>query len=42
MVGAPASGDVMELQIKVNGEGVLENPHFFVKFHFPGEISFPS
>ncbi len=41
MVGAPACEDVMELQIKVNGEGVSENPHFFVKFHFTSEISFP-
>ena len=25
MVGAPACGDVMKLQIKVNGEGVIED-----------------
>ena len=28
MVGAPACGDVMKLQIKVNGEGVIEDAKF--------------
>jgi Fe-S cluster assembly scaffold IscU len=28
LVGAPACGDVMKLQIKVNGEGVIENAVF--------------
>ncbi len=28
MVGAPACGDVMKLQIKVNGEGVIEDAVF--------------
>lgn len=28
MVGAPACGDVMRLQIKVNGEGVIEDARF--------------
>jgi nitrogen fixation protein NifU and related proteins len=28
MVGAPACGDVMRLQIKVNGEGVIEDAVF--------------
>lgn len=28
MVGAPACGDVMKLQIKVNGEGVIEDARF--------------
>ena len=28
MVGAPACGDVMRLQIKVNGEGVIEAARF--------------
>ena len=28
MVGAPACGDVMRLQIKVNDEGVMEAPKF--------------
>ncbi len=28
MVGAPACGDVMRLQIKVNGEGVIEDALF--------------
>ena len=28
MVGAPACGDVMELQIKVNKEGVIEDAKF--------------
>jgi len=28
MVGAPACGDVMRLQIKVNGEGVIEDAKF--------------
>ena len=28
MVGAPAFGDVMRLQIKVNGEGVIEDAKF--------------
>jgi len=26
MVGAPACGDVMKLQIRVNAEGVIEEP----------------
>nr|NDG61322.1 Fe-S cluster assembly scaffold IscU [Betaproteobacteria bacterium] len=28
MVGAPACGDVMKLQIKVNDEGVIEDARF--------------
>jgi len=28
MVGAPACGDVMRLQIKVNGDGVIEDARF--------------
>lgn len=28
MVGAPACGDVMKLQIKVNGEGIIEDARF--------------
>jgi nitrogen fixation protein NifU and related proteins len=28
MVGAPACGDVMKLQIRVNGEGVIEDARF--------------
>ena len=28
LVGAPACGDVMRLQIKVNGEGVIEDAKF--------------
>jgi nitrogen fixation NifU-like protein len=28
MVGAPACGDVMKLQIKVNGSGVIEDARF--------------
>jgi nitrogen fixation protein NifU and related proteins len=28
LVGAPACGDVMKLQIKVNGEGVIEDARF--------------
>jgi nitrogen fixation NifU-like protein len=28
MVGAPACGDVMKLQIKVNGQGVIEDARF--------------
>ncbi len=28
MVGAPACGDVMKLQIKVNGEGIIEDAKF--------------
>lgn len=28
MVGAPACGDVMKLQIKVNGEGIIEDAVF--------------
>ncbi|PVZ12468.1 MULTISPECIES: Fe-S cluster assembly scaffold IscU [unclassified Pseudomonas] len=28
MVGAPACGDVMQLQIKVNGQGVIEDAKF--------------
>lgn len=28
MVGAPACGDVMRLQLKVNGEGVIEDARF--------------
>ena len=28
MVGAPACGDVMRLQIQVNGEGVIEDARF--------------
>ncbi|TDQ59680.1 FeS assembly scaffold apoprotein IscU [Mesocricetibacter intestinalis] len=28
MVGAPACGDVMQLQIKVNGEGIIEDAKF--------------
>jgi len=28
MVGAPACGDVMKLQIKVNGEGIIEEAKF--------------
>jgi len=28
MVGAPACGDVMRLQIKVNGQGVIEDARF--------------
>ena len=28
MVGAPACGDVMRLQIKVNDEGIIENAKF--------------
>ena len=28
MVGAPACGDVMRLQIKVNGEGIIEDAKF--------------
>ncbi len=28
MVGAPACGDVMKLQIKVNEDGVIEDAHF--------------
>jgi nitrogen fixation NifU-like protein len=28
MVGAPACGDVMKLQIKVNGDGVIEDARF--------------
>ena len=28
MVGAPACGDVMKLQIKVNGDGVIEDAKF--------------
>ena len=28
MVGAPACGDVMRLQIKVNDEGIIEDPKF--------------
>jgi nitrogen fixation NifU-like protein len=28
MVGAPACGDVMKLQIKVNGDGVIEEAKF--------------
>lgn len=28
MVGAPACGDVMKLQIKVNGEGVIDDARF--------------
>ena len=28
MVGAPACGDVMRLQIKVNGEGVIDDAKF--------------
>jgi nitrogen fixation NifU-like protein len=28
MVGAPACGDVMRLQIKVNGEGIIEDARF--------------
>ena len=28
IVGAPACGDVMKLQIKVNGEGVIEDAKF--------------
>lgn len=31
LVGAPACGDVMKLQIKVNDEGVIENAVFKVK-----------
>ena len=28
MVGAPACGDVMKLQIKVNGDGIIEDAKF--------------
>lgn len=28
MVGAPACGDVMQLQIKVNDEGIIEDTKF--------------
>lgn len=28
MVGAPACGDVMKLQIKVNDEGIIEDARF--------------
>ena len=28
MVGAPACGDVMRLQIKVNAEGIIEDARF--------------
>jgi nitrogen fixation protein NifU and related proteins len=28
MVGAPACGDVMKLQIKVNGQGIIEDARF--------------
>ena len=35
MVAAPACGDVMKLQIKVNGEGALEKPDFFCEILFP-------
>jgi nitrogen fixation NifU-like protein len=28
MVGAPACGDVMKLQIRVNGEGIIEDARF--------------
>ena len=28
LVGAPACGDVMKLQIKVNGEGIIEDAKF--------------
>jgi len=28
MVGAPACGDVMQLQIKVNEQGIIEDPRF--------------
>lgn len=28
MVGAPACGDVMRLQIKVNGQGIIEDAKF--------------
>ena len=31
LVGAPACGDVMKLQIRVNGEGVIENAVFKVR-----------
>jgi hypothetical protein len=31
LVGAPACGDVMKLQIEVNGEDVIENAVFKVK-----------
>ena len=32
MVGAPACGDVMRLQIKVNDEGVIEDAKFGDRF----------
>ena len=35
MVGAPACGDVMKLQIKVNDEGVLEKTDFLCEISFP-------
>lgn len=28
MVGAPACGDVMKLQLKINGEGIIEDAKF--------------
>lgn len=42
MVGAPACGDVMKLQIKVNNEGIIEDAlqdlrlRFRYRFQLPG------
>ena len=40
MVGAPACGDVMKLQIKVNDEGIIEDARFKTygcyRFQLPG------
>lgn len=42
MVGAPACGDVMKLQIKVNNEGIIEDARFKTygcvryRFQLPG------
>lgn len=34
LVGAPACGDVMKLQIQVNSEGVIENAVFKVRIFY--------
>lgn len=40
LVGAPACGDVMKLQIKVNEEGKIENAVFKVRIIFNSPIDF--
>ena len=37
MVGAPACGDVMKLQIKVNTQGIIEDARFMTYFEITNQ-----